>query len=268
MSFSSLHPIAYRLSVFAHRALRWSGSLLCRFAKKKSWDDLPKRIAHHQSILLRKLGNVDMRLQYNKVTNLRIAAHAIDGVLILPGETFSFWRLVGNPTVGSGYVSGMLLSNGRATEGIGGGLCQLANLLYWMALHTDLVVTERHHHSVDVFPDSGRTVPFGTGAAVFYNYVDLQFTNPTKVTFQIRVSVTDEHLKGEIRASEESPLSYSIAECDHRFVQEADGVYRENSIVRTAFSKRTGNCVEKRLLYRNHSKVLYDVDPAQLSPTV
>ena len=50
---------------------------------------------------------------------------------------------------------------GEVKTSIGGGICQLANLLYWMALHTPLEVIERHHHSFDPFPDSGRTLPFG-----------------------------------------------------------------------------------------------------------
>ena len=45
----------------------------------------------------------------------------------------------------------------------GGGLCQLSNLIYWMTLHTPLTITERYRHSYDVFPDSNRTQPFGSG---------------------------------------------------------------------------------------------------------
>ena len=87
----------------------------------------------------------------------------------------------------------------------GGGICQLANLLYWMTLHTPLVVTERHHHSFDPFPDSGRTLPFGSGASVYYNYVDLRMYNPTSHSFQIKVWLTDKHLKGAIFSNEEMP---------------------------------------------------------------
>ena len=50
---------------------------------------------------------------------------------------------------------------------MGGGLCQLANLLYWMALHTPLAVVERHHHSFDPFPDENRTLPSGRAAVSF-----------------------------------------------------------------------------------------------------
>lgn len=158
-----------------------------RYAVTRRAKRLEKRLFCHKSVLIRKLGSADMRLQYNKVRNLKLAAARVDGIVIQPGETFSLWRLIGEPTKRKGYVEGMLLSNGEVKAGIGGGLCQLANLLYWMTLHTPLIVTERFHHSVDIFPDSGRVLPFGTGATIFYNYIDLQFYNPTDQPFQFSV---------------------------------------------------------------------------------
>jgi len=205
-----------------------------------------------------------MRLQRNKVQNLSCAAAKIDGVCIRPGETFSFWKCVGWPTARKGYVVGMLLSNGKVQEGIGGGLCQSANLLYWMALHSPLVVTERHRHSYDIFPDSGRVLPFGTGAAVYYNYVDLQFYNPTEYTFQINIRVGETHLQGEIRSDALMPISYKILERDHAFLQSktTGNIFRENAIYRQSFDKRTGNMLADELLYRNHCQTLYRLPPS------
>ncbi|MDP3641159.1 MAG: VanW family protein [Alphaproteobacteria bacterium] len=67
--------------------------------------------------------------QTNKITNLKIAALQINGLLIKPGETFSFCKTVGRPTKKKGYLEGMELSRGKAQPGIGGGVCQLSNLL-------------------------------------------------------------------------------------------------------------------------------------------
>jgi len=232
-----------------------------RLATERRAASLPFRVASHESILLRTLGDADMRLQHNKVTNLKLAASRIDGVIIKPGETFSLWRLVGWPTAKKGYVTGMLLSNGKVMEGIGGGLCQTANLIYWMALHSPLVVTERHRHSYDIFPDSGRVLPFGTGAAVYYNYVDLQVYNPTSTVFQINIGVDDTHLHGEIRSSESTPYSYKILERNHRFLRstKSNTIFRENEIYRITIDKRTGNRIGDDLLYKNHCKTLYQL---------
>lgn len=133
----------------------------------------------HQTPMLRKLKDVDMYLQYNKIVNLKNAISELNNVTIHPGETFSFWKLVGKPSKRKGYLDGMILRNGTFKAGIGGGLCQLSNLIFWIASHTPLTVTERHRHSYDVFPDSNRTQPFGSGATCFYNYGDLMIKNNT-----------------------------------------------------------------------------------------
>ncbi|MCK9911052.1 VanW family protein, partial [Microbacteriaceae bacterium K1510] len=86
-------------------------------------------------------------------------------------------------------------------SGVGGGLCQLSNLIYWMTLHTPLTVTERYRHSYDVFPDAERTLPFGSGATCYYNYLDLQISNLTEQPFQLQIALTESHLAGEWRAN-------------------------------------------------------------------
>lgn len=95
------------------------------FALKKEGDLLKHLIFTHKSILNRELKDVDM---HNKVKNLNIATRALNKVIIRPGETFSYWRLIGNTTRRKGYVAGMVLHYGKVTTGIGGGLCQLPEL--------------------------------------------------------------------------------------------------------------------------------------------
>lgn len=111
----------------------------------------------------------------------------------------------------------MLLDNGEAAAGVGGGICQLANLLHWMVLHTPLVVTERSEHSFDPFPDSGRVLPWGVGCTIYYNYVDFRFRNETDATIQVRVKVGERYLEGELRSDREPAHSYSVYAKDERF---------------------------------------------------
>ena len=87
---SSYHPILYWLRVTQKRLVRrlhWVCSAK-HYAKSKSSERLEYRYNKHTSKLIRKLGESDLRLQYNKVTNLRIAAEAMNGVIIYPGEYF------------------------------------------------------------------------------------------------------------------------------------------------------------------------------------
>lgn len=171
-------PGLYRLRVAQLRAKRRVRDAISgiHFAKTRVMQIYIHTCKKHQSLLRRKLGTSDPQLQENKITNLRLSIRAMDGIVIRPGETFSFWRLVGRTTVRKGYLEGLQLSKGGVRTGVGGGLCQLANLLNWMALHSPLEVVERHHHSFDPFPDEQRVLPFGSGASVFFNYIDLDST--------------------------------------------------------------------------------------------
>ena len=147
------------------------------FAAFQAEAKLPFSYFAHNTLLLRKLKDVDMWMQYNKITNLKIATEKVNRIVLKPGNVFSFWKLIGKPTKRKGFVDGIILHNGSFHAGTGGGLCQLSNLIFWMTLHTPLTVIERHRHGYDVFPDSNRTQPFGSGATCFYPYGELMIKN-------------------------------------------------------------------------------------------
>jgi vancomycin resistance protein VanW len=235
-----------------------------QFASEVRSDHLEFKCTKHQSLLRRRMGDSDPQLQENKITNLSVACPTIDRLLIRPGQTFSFWRRVGEATEVKGYIEGMQLSRGEVVRGVGGGLCQLSNLLYWMALHTPLDVIERHHHSFDPFPDDNRVLPFGSGAGVFYNYIDLRFFNPTDITFQLRLWLTDKHLKGAVLTDRQVPATYHIFEKNHRFLRNDGKTFRENEIWRHVIDRRTGNLTDESLIVRNCAEIKYELNfPAQ-----
>lgn len=266
LRLSEIHPFFYYARIEQKRFFRFVANLKdrSRFAKRKSETNFLFTCKKHQSLLRRRLGNSDPILQENKIVNLTLAAKMIDGIIIQPGEIFSFWRIVKRATKKKGYIEGMQLSRGEVKTGIGGGICQLANLLYWMVLHTPLTVVERHHHSFDPFPDEGRVLPFGSGASVFYNYVDFRFKNTTEYAFQIRVWVTDRHLKGAIFSNEEVANSYHIEEREHQFYKIGEKTFRQNEIWRKIIDKRTGVYVSEELLIKNNSEVKYEVSEREL----
>jgi vancomycin resistance protein VanW len=264
---SEIHPIVYKTRIGQKRLFRRLDDLSKGkiFASAKSETDLDFMCKKHQSLLRRRLGDSDPQLQENKIENLKIACPTIDGLLIKPGETFSFWSRLGEATAEKGYCEGMQLSRGEVVRGVGGGLCQLANLLYWMALHTPLEVVERHHHSFDPFPDENRVLPFGSGAGVFYNYIDLRFYNPTDVTFQIKLWLTEQHLKGSILSDRETQYSYHVFERNQRFLREGEKIFRENEIWRESIDRRTGNRIGEELLVKNFAEVKYELTEQQAS---
>lgn len=227
------------------------------FARLQTPEPLPYVLKAHQSPLLRQLKAVDMVLQYNKITNLRLAAAAIDGLVLRPGEIFSFWRRVGRPSARRGFLEGLVLDNGRVSRGVGGGLCQMGNLLYWMALHTPLTVTERYRHSYDVFPDEGRTLPFGSGATLAWNYIDLQLRNDTAADIQLRVWLDERDLHGEIRTVRPFEHRYEVFEAAHEIRHEAWGGYsRHNRIARRIFAA-DGRLLAEETVTDNHALMMY-----------
>ncbi len=257
---SQRHPVLYFIAVWARRVRRYASWYFDgkKYASQKSKDKLPFRIKKHQSVLLKKLGESDMQLQINKVVNLKIAAAKIDGLLIRPGETFSFCRRVGLPTKSKGYLPGMELSFGEARAGIGGGICQISNLIHWLVIHSPLTVTERYHHSFDPFPDDGRVLPFGSGATVFYNYRDYQFTNNTNHTFQINLWFSEKCLEGDLRIDTELDFAYHVMEKDHEFLKIDGQFFRKNEIWRNKILKqKSGQVIETELITKNFARVTY-----------
>jgi vancomycin resistance protein VanW len=259
--FCEINIITYHISLIKGQIKRY----LCwmfdgkKYAKVISKEPLPVVIYRHSSLIRRTLGDVDLVLQNNKAVNLMRTTPKITGILIKPKETFSFWKLVGKCTKRKGYLEGLVIKSQKAGRGIGGGMCQLSNLIHWMVLHSPLDITEHHHHNqIDLFPDFNRQIPFGSGTSICYNYIDYQFVNNTNSTFQIIVHTMDKHLVGELRCDKELEKAYHIIERNHCFVKENDEYYRNNEIYRTVIEKATGKLLNEEFIIQNHSKVAYD----------
>lgn len=218
----------------------------------------PYVIFTHKTPLIRNLKRVDMYLQYNKIANLKIAVSRMNGLILKPGETFSYWRIIGKPTYRKGYMDGMVLCpDGTFKPGVGGGLCQLSNLIYWMTLHTPLRVTERYRHSHDIFPDVNRTQPFGTGATCSYNYLDLQIENDTNDTYQLVVYLTNDKLVGEWRCSQASRCRYHVYEKEHAITAGIFGGYIRNNVIYRKVYNLQDELIRDEYITENHAYMTY-----------
>lgn len=248
------------------REAQWRASGIDYHVRRTS-AAMPYRIAMHQTPLIRDLSGLDMRLQYNKIVNLQLAADRLDGVVIEPGQRLSFWREVGKPTRSRGFVDGLVLTHGRLGTGVGGGLCQMTNLLYWMTLHTPLEIVERWRHSYDVFPDAGRTQPFGSGATCAWPVLDLQIANHTSHPYALSLKVAETHLVGEWRSSEPLMVTYRVEERRHHVTHEGPGAYvRHNELWRIE-QELDGTGTREHLVAANAAFMMYEpfLPPAQAS---
>lgn len=255
---SALRLALGRLYYVNKRRLAWylSGA---HFATERQTQRLPHLHMQHATPMLRELSGVDMQLQRNKMASLAIAAACIDGLLLKPGETFSFWRLVGKPTARRGFKTGFVLRNGTLAQDIGGGLCQMTNLIYWMAIHTDLEIVERWRHGFDVFPDAGRTQPFASGATCAWNYIDLQIRNPTQETWQLSLWTKNNWLRGAWRCSAPQHHRFEVFEKSHEIRPEWWGGYsRHNELWRNRFDVEGGGALGEEFISANHAIMMYE----------
>lgn len=137
-----------------------------------------------------------------KLANLTLGAARLDGVVIAPGETLSFWRLVGKPSAAAGFALGRSIRDGVAGGDIGGGLCQLSGIIYEAGIRAGLNPVERHPHSRDLYAEQERFTPLGLDATVVWPWKDLRLTNPLDVPVRLRVAVRDLVLHAEFSAPE------------------------------------------------------------------
>lgn len=239
------------------RYLKWYISRK-KYSKEKTNMAYPYLIFTHSTPLLRELKGLDMHLQYNKITNLKLSCEKINKIIINQGEVFSYWRLIGKPTYKKGYLDGLVLcADGSFKSGVGGGLCQLSNLIYWIILHSPLTVIERYRHSHDVFPDVNRTQPFGTGATCSYNYLDLQVENRTKNKYQLIIYLTDDSLIGELRSQKKEKYRYEVYEKEHSITPGVFGGYvRNNTIYRKTYNGYD-ELIKDEYITENHAYMLY-----------
>jgi hypothetical protein len=135
------------------------------------------------------------QLVAGKVQNLRVAAARLDGLVLAAGETLSFWKAVGPPRSGRGFVPGRELREGCLVATVGGGLCQLSNALHLAALEAGMEIVERHAHSKAV---PGSIAATGKDATVFWNYKDLRLRAAVPFVVEARLSAT--HLIVRFRA--------------------------------------------------------------------
>ncbi len=257
--FCDISPTCYKIALQKEIIKRHIKNFLRheRYADTRQTEPLPCLVTDCSSHLIKRGKGIDPVLQENKAVNIRLANARMNGILIHPGETFSFWHLVGKTTKRKGYRDGRILVRNHLMPGIGGGLCNLANTIHRVVLCSPLTVTEFHKHSDALAPDEGVRVPFSSGTSVFYNNGDYRFKNETDQTFQLLLWCDEDNLYAALRCEHALPYSYRIVEEGHHFQKEGDRYYRVSKIYKETLDEK-GRAVARSLVLDNHSEVMYD----------
>ena len=164
-----------------------------------------------------------------RTTNLRLAASKINGVVVMPGETFSYNRVVGKRTVEAGYKDAAIYQNGQVVDGLGGGICQISSTLYNAAVAADMEIMQRRNHQ---FVPS--YVKAGYDATVVWGSTDFQFLNRRDYPIKIEASVNGGIAKITIHGlkKENEPTcsieTVTIKNTSKSIVVDSYRVYRQN----------------------------------------
>ena len=116
----------------------------------------------------------------NRETNLKLSSEKINGTIIMPGETFSYNKIVGERTIAKGYKEAVVYSGGKVINGIGGGICQLSSTLYNAVVYANLEIVSRSNH---MFLTSYVTA--GRDATVSWGTLDFAFKNTRKYPIKV-----------------------------------------------------------------------------------
>ncbi len=127
--------------------------------------------------------------QEGRVKNIEKGVAAINGTIILPGETFSFNDVVGDTSRDRGYFPAPEILHGKLEQGYGGGICQVSSTLYGAILRSNIQPTMRQHHSFPV-----NYVPEGLDATIVYGLIDFKFKNIYDCPIYIKGSVKNKNV--------------------------------------------------------------------------
>ena len=256
--FPWLLPIRKRQRLFFfYMGMRLDGR---RYAGQFSEALLPCPLFESGSLLYNRGTGFDMIYQENKVFNLKLAAAALNHLLIRPGETFSFWRLVRRADRRTPYREGLTVVNGEVRPLPGGGLCQLSSLLFWLFLHSPLTLVERHGHRIKDFPDAPSPegpAPIGVDATVSEGWLDLKVRNDTPDSFQLELLFTEDTLLGRLRADAPPRSSFQITSSEPVYYRQEGRLFQETDVFQSQFSHPSGEPLSARLLYRNRCEIGY-----------
>lgn len=179
-----------------------------------------------------------------KLENIRRGAALLDGVVVAPGETFSFWELVGRPSAKAGFELGRSIRGGSVSGDVGGGLCQLSGIAYEAGLRAGLDPVERHPHSRDLYTEEERFTPLGLDATVVWPYKDMRMANRLAAPVRLRFAVRELMISAAVHApGPMEPAQLDVSRVDHldrrevRVRRTTSGVTEEISDDRYVFAR-------------------------------
>lgn len=180
----------------------------------------------------------------SRTTNLKLAASKINGTVLMPGETFSYNKVVGARTIAAGYKEAPIYVSGEVVDGLGGGICQITSTLYNAVVYANLNVVERTNHQfVPSYVTASRD------ATVVYGSLDFKFKNNRNYPIKINCSVSGGIANFQIFGLKQDD-DYDVEISSYETGRTATAIYSEAYKI----LKKDGKVVNKQLLSKDTYK--------------
>ena len=225
----------------------------------------------------------------NRNTNLRLACKALNGLIIRPGETFSYNKALGERTTAKGYKPAGAYMAGKTVETVGGGICQVSSTLYYACLKADLEIVERTAHGYTV-----SYMPLGMDATVSWGSLDYKFRNNTDYPIRIEAWVSGGQVHVKLIGTDTKDyyikMTYETIDGPHEGKEIYEDYkwnnkegYKDGDVIQTPYTGRTvksyrvkysketnekiSSSYEATSRYKSRDKIIARVEPAPTEPS-
>ena len=180
----------------------------------------------------------------NRTTNLKLASNKINGTVIMPGEIFSYNKVVGARTIAAGYKEAPIYLSGQVVDGLGGGICQITSTLYNAVIYANLEIVERSNHQfVPSYVTASRD------ATVVYGALDFKFKNNRDYPIKLVCSVSGGVASFQIFGMK-TENDYEVSISSYETGRTSTAIYSEAYKI----LKKNGQIVSKELLSKDTYK--------------
>lgn len=187
----------------------------------------------------------------DRAYNIRVAAAALDGLLVPPGQEVSFNKVVGPRSSEAGYKNAKVIINNQLVDGLGGGVCQVSTTLYNAVLLANLEILDRSNHSLPV-----SYVPIGRDATVVYGVIDFRFRNNTESYIYLRSFIRGDQLVVKIYGNTDYKVPVEIRTrvmevLEPKVIRQADPNLKRGEEVIKQKAARGYRVVAQRVVWEN-----------------
>lgn len=166
-----------------------------------------------------------------RIVNLGLACKALDGLVLEPGQEFSYNDTLGERTAEKGYQPAPAYSGTTLVDSLGGGICQVSSTLYLASVYAELTILERVNHGFPV-----HYIPYGMDATVNWGFTDLKMRNDSPLPVKIRAETSDGYVRIDILGTE-------VRDYDIKMTYSVGGRYVKT--FKSKYDKQTGEFLSK-----------------------